>query len=128
MASWGGIVPRVSSVARHERCNTSSTRHVFLIHLEIPWCIYIIFLFNIYTGYCVFCYTSSRWDVFSNTSTSGCIQYIHKWMYFFFKFSNGAVLKGPVEWWKFFKKKNTSTSECIEFIHKWKIHLTCEDV
>ena len=74
---------------------TSSMRCVFLIHLEIPWCIYIIFLFRIYTCYCVFCYTSSWWDVFSNTFTSGCT------------------------FLKFFKseenlKKNTSTSGCIE--------------
>ena len=62
----------MSSVARHERCNTFSTRRVFLIHLEIPCCIYIIFLFKIYTYYYVFCYTSSWWDVFSNTFTSVC--------------------------------------------------------
>ena len=96
MASWGGIAPRVSSVARHERCNTFSTRRVFLIHLEIPCCIYIIFLFKIYTYYYVFCYTSSWCDVFSNTFTSGCI-------FFFRFFKNEENLK-----------KNTSTSGCIE--------------
>ena len=86
----------MSSVARHERCNTFSTRRVFLIHLEIPCCIYIIFLFKIYTYYYVFCYTSSWCDVFSNTFTSGCI--------FFSDF-----LKMKKIW-----KKNTSTSGCIE--------------
>ena len=85
----------MSSVARHERCNTFSTRRVFLIHLEIPCCIYIIFLFKIYTYCCVFCYTSSWCDVFSNTFTSGCI--------FFRFFKNEENLK-----------KNTSTSGCIE--------------
>ena len=73
MASWGGVAPRVLSGARHEMCNTFSMSHVFLIHLEIPCCIYIIFLFKIYTYYYVFCYTSSWCDVFSNTFTSGCI-------------------------------------------------------
>ena len=97
MASWGGIVPRVSSVARHERCNTSSTRRVFLIHLEIPWCIYIIFLLSIYTGYCVFCYTSSWWDVFSNTFTSGCI--------FFWKFFEWSSPKGTSGVKKIFQKE-----------------------
>ena len=86
----------MSSVARHERCNTFSTRRVFLIHLEIPCCIYIIFLFKIYTYYYVFCYTSSWCDVFSNTFTSGCI-------FFFRFFKNEENLK-----------KNTSTSGCIE--------------
>ena len=96
MASWGGIAPRVSSVARHERCNTFSTRRVFLIHLEIPCCIYIIFLFKIYTYCCVFCYTSSWCDVFSNTFTSGCT--------FFWNFLKMKKIL----------KKNTSTSGCIE--------------
>ena len=86
----------MSSVARHERCNTFSTCRVFLIHLEIPCCIYIIFLFKIYTYCCVFCYTSSWCDVFSNTFTSGFT--------FFWNF-----LKRKKIW-----KKNTSTSGCIE--------------
>ena len=41
---WGGIAPLVSRYARHLRCNTSSTCCVFLIHLSIPWCIYLMYL------------------------------------------------------------------------------------
>ena len=43
MARWGGIAPLVSRYAQHSRCNTSSTCRVFLIHLSIPCCIYLIY-------------------------------------------------------------------------------------
>ena len=101
MASWGGVAPGVLSEARHERCNTFSMSHVFLIHLEIP--IYDLFcLVSIYTGYCVF----------FNTYTSGCIfflffkmeellngqcsgenfkKYIQEWMYWIF--TSGCIGK-----------------------------------
>ena len=55
MASWGGVAPGVLSEARHERCNTFSMSHVFLIHVEIP--IYDLFCLSskyLYRLLCIF--------------------------------------------------------------------------
>ena len=99
----------VLSVARHERCNTFSTHLVFLIHLEIPCGIYIIFLFKIYTYCCVFCYTSSQ---------VRCIfQYIHLWMYFFSKFLHWEGIAPLVSRYAQHSRCNTSSTCRVFLIH-----------
>ena len=77
MASWGGVAPGVLSEARHERCNTFSMSHVFLIHVEIP--IYDLFcLVSIYTDFLFF-----KMEELLNGQCSGenFKKYIQEWMY-----------------------------------------------